>query len=222
MAESASRDYFQTLRQSYSRAGLRQQDVAADPLAQFRRWFDEAVAAGVREPNAMTLATVDSDGAPDARIVLLKDLSPAGFSFFTNYESAKGQQLALRPQAALIFFWVDLERQIRVRGEVSRLPRAESAAYFQTRPRASQLGAWASQQSSVLESRGELEERWATLESQYAGQDVPMPGAWGGYRLRPQALEFWQGRESRLHDRLRYRLHNRQQGNEWILERLSP
>jgi pyridoxamine 5'-phosphate oxidase len=218
MAESASPDYFEHLRRSYEQAGLSREDMANNPLQQFRQWMEEAVKAGIREPNAMTLATTGADRWPDARVVLLKDLSADGFSFFTNYESAKGRQLAAAPQAALVFFWAELERQIRIRGTVSRLSREESAAYFQTRPRSSQLGAWASAQSTVLESREPLAAKLAEVEAEFAGRDVKMPAAWGGYRLAPMELEFWQGRESRLHDRFRYR----REGMEWVIERLSP
>ena len=218
MAESASRDYFEHLRESYTRGGLSEEDLAPDPFAQFHRWFDEAVAAGLREPNAMTLATVESDGSPDARVVLLKDLSAAGFSFFTNRLSVKGRQLAGEPRAALVFFWGPLERQVRVRGTVAALGDAESAAYFRTRPRASQLGAWASAQSEVLPDRAALAARFHEVEARLEGRDVEMPPYWGGYRLAPREIEFWQGRENRLHDRLRYR----QQGTAWIIERLSP
>jgi pyridoxamine 5'-phosphate oxidase len=218
MAENASPGYFEDLRRAYSQGGLVEADIHPDPFDQFHRWMNEAIAAGIREPNAMTLATTGLDGAPDARIVLLKDLSPDGFSFFTNYESAKGRQLAASPRASLVFFWAELERQIRVRGLVTPLTPAQSASYFRTRPRSSQLGAWTSRQSSILPSRAPLLARLAELESEFAGRDVEMPPFWGGYRLAPETFEFWQGRESRLHDRLRYR----PEGTAWIVERLSP
>jgi len=219
MDDRAAKDYFKTLRESYTRAGLDERDAAADPFEQFGHWMQDAVASGLREPNAMTLATVREDGSPDARIVLLKDASPAGFAFFTNHESAKGQQLAGRAEAALVFFWADLERQIRIAGVCARLSREESQHYFDTRPRGSQLGAWASRQSEVVSGREVLERQMAECVNQYDGQDVPLPPHWGGYRLAPRAIEFWQGRPNRLHDRLRYR---KNENNEWILERLSP
>jgi pyridoxamine 5'-phosphate oxidase len=218
MPDSARSAYFGDLRESYTQGGLGEENALPDPLEQFQRWFDDAVAAQIREPNAMTLATVDADGFPDARIVLLKDLSRAGFSFFTNYESAKGRQLAGAPQATLVFFWATLERQVRVRGDVTRVSREESAEYFRTRPRQSQLGAWASRQSETLPSRQSIEEQFQQAESRFAGGDVDLPPHWGGYRLAPQRIEFWQGRPNRLHDRLQYR----KQGTEWIIERLSP
>ena len=166
----------------------------------------------------MTLATVDANGHPNARILLLKGFDSRGFCFFTNYGSAKGQELAAHPHAALVIFWNELERQVRIRGAVAPMPREESATYFASRPRESQLGAWVSRQSTVLTGREELERSLRELEEQFAGTEVPLPDFWGGYRLTPQEFEFWQGRESRLHDRLRYR----QEGVQWIRERLSP
>lgn len=166
----------------------------------------------------MTLATVATGGAPDARIVLLKDLTAEGFGFFTNYESAKGTQIAARPDVALVFFWADLERQVRIHGAASRMAAAESLAYFRTRPRQSQLGAWASRQSTALSGREELEAQFAAAAERFGDAEVPLPPHWGGYRVAPHTMEFWQGRVSRLHDRLRYQ----KQGNEWIRERLSP
>jgi len=203
----------------YPQPGLRESDVDADPIRQFRRWFDEALAAGIPEANAMTLATATADGVPSARIVLLKDLNDAGFAFFTNYDGRKAGELAANPRAALVFFWGQLERQVRVEGTVERVSDAESDAYFRTRPLGSQLGARASPQSAVLPDRETLERRVAALEKEFAGREVPRPPNWGGYRVRPEVVEFWQGRPSRLHDRLVYR---RQSGGGWKVVRLAP
>lgn len=207
------------LRADYARSALRETGVDPDPLRQFRHWLEEAVAAELPEPNAMTLATVDADGRPKARVVLLKGLDNAGFLFFTHYTSAKGQQLAANPHAALVFLWHELERQVRIEGVVEPLPRAESEAYFRSRPRASQLGALASRQSAVVANREILEQRFEQLERWHAGGAIPMPEQWGGYRLLPALIEFWQGRPGRLHDRLCYR--RREEGG-WLLERLEP
>ncbi|MBZ5735208.1 pyridoxamine 5'-phosphate oxidase [Nocardioides sp. TRM66260-LWL] len=207
------------LREDYARAGLDEADVAADPLAQFSRWFDDAVAAGVHEPNAMVVATVDADGTPSARIVLLKELTAEGFVFYTNHGSRKGAALAAEPRCSLLFPWHDLERQVRVEGVAEPLPRATVEAYFAVRPRSSQLGAWASRQSSTVPSRAELEESYADAEARFAGGEVPVPDAWGGYLVRPSAVELWQGRTGRLHDRLVYR---RRADGAWGLERLAP
>ena len=219
MEESAPGNYFSHLRESYTRNGLGEDEAAKDPFTQFRRWFDEAVASGIREPNAMTLATVTAGGAPDARIVLLKDVTASGFGFFTSYESAKGVQMASNAQVALVFFWPDLERQVRILGPAARMERAESQAYFETRPRGSQLGAWTSQQSTVIPGRARLEEQFAAVSERFGQGEIPLPANWGGYRVAPRSMEFWQGRVSRLHDRLRYRREGEQ---EWIRERLSP
>lgn len=209
------------MRRSYTLAGLEEKDLAADPIEQFRVWFAAAVESTQKpaEPNAMTLATCGEDGAPEARTVLLKGFDAAGFVFFTNYESRKGRALAARPRASLLFFWPQLERQIEVRGAVVRVSPEETAAYFRSRPAGSQIGAWASRQSQVLASRGELEERAAELMRTYGGREIPVPPHWGGFRVVPESLEFWQGRPSRLHDRLRYR---RNADGAWGVERLSP
>lgn len=206
------------LRQEYTLHGLHESAMHADPLVQFDRWFRELLAAGVQEPNAMTLATCGRDGAPSARIVLLKGYGPEGFVFFTNYESRKGRELVESGRAALVLFRPELERQIRIEGTVERTSSEESTAYFQTRPRGSQLGAWASHQSSVVSDRETLETRMRELETQYAGQPVPRPPYWGGFRVTPLSVEFWQGRQNRLHDRLLYT----KAGGGWDLKRLSP
>lgn len=205
------------LRREYTRAGLSERDLAPDPLTQFRRWFDVASAAGVPEPNMMVLATVDTDGAPNARAVLLKGIEPRGLLFFTNYSSQKGRELEANPRAAAVFVWHDLERQVRFYGDVSKISREESADYFQQRPRGAQIGAWASAQSSVVHHE-ELTRRFAEFEEKFKGGHVPLPENWGGYVLAPQWAEFWQGRENRMHDRLRYR----KEGDTWVIERLAP
>jgi pyridoxamine 5'-phosphate oxidase len=207
------------LRQEYRQRGLREDDLAADPFSQFGAWFDEVARAEVREPNAMTLATATPEGRPSARMVLLKGVDSRGFTFFTNYESRKGNELSANPYVALVFFWVQLERQVRVEGRVERLSADESDAYFASRPEGSQLGAWASQQSAALPGRGPLEARYEELRAQYTGQTVPRPPFWGGFRVVPESVEFWQGRVNRLHDRLRYR---RRADGSWTIERLSP
>lgn len=207
------------MRVEYSRGGLRESDLLADPMRQFEAWFDEARAAGLIEPNAMTLCTVDSDGVPHGRVVLLKGIDQ-GFVFFTNYQSDKARQIAAHPQVALVFYWDRLERSVRISGEAGKTSRQESETYFRSRPRKSQIGAWVSDQSSVVASRDVLEQRFAELAARYPeGTDVPCPPFWGGYRVIPEAIEFWQGQRSRLHDRLRYM---RQADGRWRIERLAP
>jgi pyridoxamine 5'-phosphate oxidase len=201
------------------RAGvLLESSLAAEPLEQFRRWFAEAEQSGIRAPHAMALATAAVDGAPSVRMVLLKGADADGFAFFTGYRSRKGSELDVNPRAALLFYWDPLGRQVRVEGPVERLPGDESDAYFATRPRGAQLAATASQQGRVLRGREELDARVAELEHAYEGRRVPRPEHWGGYRLVPESYEFWQHRESRLHDRLRYR----RADGAWFVERLSP
>lgn len=208
------------LRQEYAMGALNEAEVDPDPLQQFQRWFSEAVAAQLPEPNAMTLATADRTGRPYARVMLLKGCDADGFVFFTNYRSDKGRQLAESPHVALVFLWLELERQIRIEGAVSPIPGAESEAYFRSRPRESRLGALASRQSQVVAGRQILDERFQQLEAQYPDDNIPMPHHWGGYRVRPDLLEFWQGRHGRMHDRLRYRRSAVEGG--WRLERLEP
>jgi pyridoxamine 5'-phosphate oxidase len=198
---------------------LREDEVAANPLEQFARWYDEAIAAGVELPEAMMLATAAPDGAPSARMVLLKGVEERGFVFYTNYESRKGRELAANPRAALVFHWPQTpRRQVSVGGSVERLSARESDEYFRTRPFGSRIGAWASRQSEVIAGREGLERSFAELEAEHAEGEVPRPPWWGGYVLRPDIVEFWQNRPNRLHDRLRYR----RSDGEWVLERLSP
>jgi len=208
------------LRREYTRGGLREDDLAVDPFSQFNKWFNEAITAVVNEPNAMTLATATREGVPSARTVLLKGCESSGFVFYTNYDSQKGRELAENPHAALVFFWPELERQVRVAGPVEKTSREESEAYFHSRPRTSQIGAWASEQSKVLTGAFELEKRVAWYLARHAVGTVPLPPNWGGYRVIPLSVEFWQGRPSRLHDRLRYR--REAVTSPWIIERLSP
>jgi pyridoxamine 5'-phosphate oxidase len=205
------------LRKDYRLKRLHEGDLEQDPTDQFKAWLDEALGAQVLEPNAMTLATVSAAGRPSARTVLLKGLDEAGFVFHTNYQSRKAAELEANPYAALVFTWLELERQVRVEGAVSKISREASEAYFRNRPRGSQLGAWVSRQSSVIAGYEVLEEALAALERRFP-DEVPLPPFWGGYRLKPDAVEFWQGRPNRLHDRLRYE----RQDEGWEIRRLAP
>lgn len=211
------------IRRDYTLAGLRRKDLDAHPMVQFNRWFEQMVSAqtnGQRvDINAMTLATADKEGRPSSRIVLLKGVDERGFIFFTNYDSRKGDELSENPNAALTFFWPEQERQVCVFGQASKVSRAESEAYFKSRPRGSRLAAWASRQSDVIENREVLEAQWQELQVKYPGEDVPMPPYWGGFVVAPERIEFWQGRPSRLHDRFRYL---KQPDGQWLIERLSP
>ena len=207
------------LRKEYTRGGFHEHDLDPDPVRQFAAWLAEAQAAGVLEPTAMTLATATADGTPSARIVLLKAFDARGFVFYTNYDSQKGRELDANPRAALLFFWPELERQVRLSGVVERTSREESETYFRSRPEGSRLGAWISKQSAVIPDRETLERDFAQIATTFAAGDIPLPPFWGGYRLVPHAIELWQGRPSRLHDRLRY---TRASDDRWRIERLSP
>lgn len=207
-----------SIRKDYSMHSLSEEDCAKDPIEQFTLWWQEAVHSQIEEINAMTLATASNDGVPSARIVLLKGYDPQGFVFFTNYSSFKGQELLSNPRACLIFFWKELERQVRITGVVEKVSAAESDAYFYSRPEGSRIGAWTSPQSQVIESRTWLENRESQIKDQFEGIEIPRPEHWGGYRVKPVQIEFWQGRSSRLHDRILYSL----EAGEWKIERLAP
>lgn len=207
-------------RKTYMHSTLDVSDLSADPLDLFRRWWHEAIDAGIEEPNAMTLATVGAEGRPGARIVLLKGLHEEGFEFFTNYESQKAADMAVNPRVALLFFWKENERQVRVEGTAEKVSAERTRTYFETRPRGSQIGAWVSPQSQPIPDRSVLEQSVAAITARFANVDpLPVPPGWGGYLVRPDGYEFWQGRPDRLHDRFRY---TRQAGQIWIPERLAP
>jgi pyridoxamine 5'-phosphate oxidase len=207
------------LRREYASQTLLEKDIAADPILQFKVWWQQVLNAEIVEPNAMTLATASSDGMPSARIVLLKDFSAEGFVFYTNYDSYKGAQLHENPKACLVFFWKELERQVRIVGLVSKVDAAESTAYFKSRPAGSRIGAWASPQSQVIDSREWLDQRYEELVKNINPDAIDRPSHWGGYIVKPVIVEFWQGRPSRLHDRIQYTLGR---GGEWSIERLAP
>lgn len=214
-----NRDKIRDLREEYAKHELLEDQINADPIKQFHNWFNVALKEGVNEPNAMTLATVDSHNKPKARIVLLKEYDENGFVFYTNYQSNKGLEILQNPFVALCFWWNELERQVRIEGEAFKVSREQSESYFKSRPRQSKLGAWTSSQSSVLSGREELESTFEQLSNEYESKEIPLPAFWGGYRIVPTSIEFWQGRTSRLHDRIRY---ERTEDNEWSVSRLSP
>jgi pyridoxamine 5'-phosphate oxidase len=207
------------LRLEYSAQSLHESDVAKDPIDQYEKWWQQAVASEIKEPNAMILATASADGVPSARVMLLKGFNKEGFIFFTNYKSYKSMQLEENPKASLVFFWGELERQVRIVGVVSKTDDAVSEAYFQSRPIGSRIGAWASPQSSVVESRDWLDAQYEKLTQEFSGKEIKRPPHWGGFVVRPVLIEFWQGRPGRLHDRIQYTL---QEGGSWKIERLAP
>lgn len=209
----------QDLRNEYTKSGLTREQLATDPFTQFERWFQEALNVKIHEPNAMSLATVGADGLPSIRTVLLKIFDHRGFVFFTNYGSKKATQIAENPQAALLFPWLDLERQVKIVGRVEKVSTAESLKYYLSRPRGSQLGAWVSQQSSIITSRSLLEMKMDEMKRKFSNREVPLPDFWGGFRIVPQTVEFWQGRANRLHDRFQFSL---QADQSWKIERLAP
>jgi len=213
-----TKENLQNLRQEYKAAELQESDVAANPTDQFANWFKDVLGAQLFEPNVMTLATADAMGKPSARIVLLKEFDNTGFVFYTNYESKKGKQLAENPQASLLFFWPELERQVRIDGIVSRVSAEASDSYFHSRPAGSQIGALASPQSQIIPNREYLQEKVSVLKNEFQGVEIPRPEHWGGYILEPQAMEFWQGRPSRLHDRINYTFED----GVWVISRLAP
>ncbi|MEC4812590.1 MAG: pyridoxamine 5'-phosphate oxidase [Scytonema sp. PMC 1069.18] len=207
------------LRKDYHLQGLSKTEIDPNPFIQFKKWFDQALTAQLTEPNAMTIATATPDGRPSARMVLLKGFDQRGFVFYTNYNSQKGQELAKNPQASLVFWWAELERQVRISGHIEKVSENESNEYFYSRPLNSRLGAWASNQSQVIESRDVLEQQMQELQIKYQEREIPRPPHWGGFRVIPQEIEFWQGRSNRLHDRLRYTY---VEDGDWKIERLSP
>jgi pyridoxamine 5'-phosphate oxidase len=207
-----------SMREQYTRAGLQKEELAPNPINQFELWFKQAMEGELFEPNAMSLATVSPDGAPSQRTVLLKYFDNNGFVFFTNYESQKARDIAGNPQVSLLFTWLPLERQVRIQGTASKISTSESLKYFMSRPRGSQLGAWVSQQSSIINSRQLLLTKFDELKRKFMNQEVPLPSFWGGYRIQPSYFEFWQGRQHRLHDRFAYKLNQ----EEWSIEQLAP
>ncbi|HHT33739.1 MAG: pyridoxamine 5'-phosphate oxidase [Proteiniphilum sp.] len=206
------------MRREYDSGALQEQEMAADPMEMFARWLEEAIAAGIDEPNAMTLATATPEGKPSARVVLLKEMTRNGFTFFTNYRSRKGEELRLNPYAALVFDWHEMARQVRIEGAVEQLPPDESDAYYLSRPENARIGAWTSPQSRVVADRGELDALQREVEQRFAQEPLPRPDHWGGYLVRPERIEFWQGRPNRMHDRLVYEKNE----EEWSLQRLAP
>jgi pyridoxamine 5'-phosphate oxidase len=211
-------DHIASLRREYARQGLSEADLDADPVRQFQRWFEEALASNLPEPNAVILATATADGRPSARTVLLKGISGDGFVFHTNHSSRKAREIAENPRAALCFLWPELERQVRIEGRAEKISPEESDTYFATRPEGSRLGAVVSPQSEVIPNREFLERRWEEMRCEFEGREIPRPEFWGGYRVVPESIEFWQGRPNRLHDRLRYR----RADDRWVIERLAP
>lgn len=220
MSQDEEQEKVADIRRDYTRQALDEATVEADPIEQFKRWFEEALSADILDPNAMTLATASEEGQPSARIVLLKGVDEQGFRFYSNYQSRKGKELEENPQAALCFFWSPLERQVRIEGTIEKLSRADSEAYFRQRPRLSQLGAWTSRQSQNVASRKALEASFAEIRQRFEDQEVPLPDFWGGYLVRPKRMEFWQGRSGRLHDRLCYEYEKDEEA--WNIFRLAP